>query len=627
MRSVILFRKLLPLLFLLCAASAFAQTPYLERPVTIKYGTQTYSEIFRSISTQTGVVFSYTTSFDSQRKITVQYAKSPLRIVLNDLFRENGCTYKLKGKYVIITCKAEKPKPAPDLRLSGYIYDAYDSTLLASSSVYIRQNKQSAVTNDYGYFSLTVPRGQDALAVSIAKEEYHDTTIVLRSKSQQTTITVYLRPKQQATVHADSTQITVIIDSVPQTAQLPANFKPPVPRRTNVLDRFTRTGSNMRNISDTFFTNYSFSFVPPLSTNRLLSVNTVNNYSLNLLAGYSKGINVMEIGGLANIDNGDVRWVQIGGLINLVSGSVTGVQVGGIANVTGSHTSGVQVGGIANVNRGNVEFLQIGGISNTVFGTFTGLQIGGIANVVSQKTTGMQLAGITNLAYKGVEGFQLAGIANITDTIRGFQLAGIANMANYIDGFQLAGIVNRAGYVKGGQLALINVADSVKGVPFGLISVVRNGYHKLELAADEQFIATFGVRTGVDLLHNIFFAGLQPTGSRKIWTVGYGLGSAMRMGRNLYLSFDVTGQQVQFTSTSDLRLNLLSKAYLGLEWRLAKKFSISAGPTFNLLTADEDGNDFALLKDHFNGRTLYDYSNGFYYNRIWVGARLSLKFL
>lgn len=622
------------------------QTPYLEKPVTIRNSTISYSELFKQLSNQTGVVFSYT-HFDDSRKVTVSYLKKPLRIILNDLFNSGGCTYKMKGKYVILTCKPFDPtlgKPktetAATVLVNGYIYDAIDSSLVAQSSVYLRQNRQSAVTNEYGYFSMNFPKTSDVLSISVAKENYEDTTVVILSK-QRNTIVIYLQPKAPPTTITVNDSVKIIYRPVIDSSNIAA-ADTLTEEPFDFWKQFRRKQSNLRNISDTLFTTFSFSFAPPLSTNRLLGINTVNKYSFNLLAGYSKGIDVLEIGGLVNLDYGNVQYAQLGGLMNLVSGNSRGVQVAGLLNTVGKDVEGVQVAGLFNVDKGNVHYVQAAGLGNTVFGSVYGAQIAGLFNTNGKGADGLQLAGICNQSpvMKGVqvagianmtwhttEGMQIAGIANTTDTIIGMQLAGIANNARYVKGFQLSGLVNRAGHVDGTQLGFINIAHSTSGVPLGFLSYVHDGYHKIELATDENLLTTVSFRTGVDLLHNIFIAGTQFSGSQRVWTFGYGVGSAIKLSKRWYLNADLTAQQLQLTNTGNIGYNQLSKAYIGVECRIWKKFSIAAGPTLNWLLADMHGPDYQLVQDRVHQPTIYSSVNGSFSNQLWIGGRISLKFL
>lgn len=563
------------------------QTPYLEKPVTIRQSTISYEELFKQLSNQTGVVFSYT-NFDASRKVTVKgYSRKQLRVVLNDLFEDGSIAYKMKGRYVILTVKKitqAKPQAQPDnnIVVNGYIYDAVDSTLVAESSVYLRQNRQAAVTDEYGYFSLSFPKTSDVLTINVAKENYEDTSVVILSR-QRNTIVIYLQPKAAPVSITIDDTIQVVyqpVDTVPQTAPVVAEDSSNT-WLNEFWARFRARHSNLRNITDTFFTNTSFSLFPPLSTNRLLAINTVNRLSFNGLVGYSKGVELFEIGGLVNVDFGNVKYAQVGGLVNLVSGNMTGFQLAGLVNTVGGRVDGMQVAGLVNVNR------------------------------------------------KSINGVQLAGLVNVADTVRGLQLAGIANKANKVMGVQWAGLYNRADYLKGCQLGFINSARVATGTPIGFLSFVRTGYHKLELAYDENGMATFAFRTGVDRFHNILFAGLRPFDKYgDLWTFGYGLGTSKRITEKWRIGFDWTEQNFQIP-LAPISLNLLSKAYIGVEWRPYKYFNITAGPTFNLLVSDLWNENSSALQvySRIRGTSLSATAYQYVMARMWIGWKVAVRFL
>lgn len=620
----------------LCCITTFhsnAQTPYLEKGVTIRQGNYTYEELFRQISNQTGVVFSYT-GFDDKQRTSVKFDKQPLRIVLNTLFdpdsyRDGSCSWKLKGKYVIVNCKSVmKPKPdnssadKSNVILNGYILNAEDSTEVVESSVYLRQNKQSALTNEYGYFNLSFPKTDDVLSISVAKEDFKDTTVVIFSK-QRNTLVIYLQPKSApvSVMMNDSIRVTLSIDSVKTSV---AQVKDTIPEGSSFWKKFGKHRANLRNISDTLFTNVAFSFVPPLSTNRLLSVNTVNKFSFNILVGSSKGIDVMEIGGLVNLDYGNIKYVQLAGLINLVSGTSTGVQVAGLVNLVEKDVSGFQAAGLVNLDRGKVNHAQVAGIANLVKDTVIAFQAGGIANLNYSYTKGVQVAGIYNQG-KNVLGTQLAGIANVADTLFGSQISGLVNIGRAINGFQLSGLFNRAKKVNGSQIGFINVADSITGVPIGFLSFVKTGYHKAEIAVDENLFGTISFRTGVDAFHNVFIGGMQIAGGRPLWTLGYGIGSALHLGRKWYLDLDLTSQQL-YLNNSDFAYNMLTKAFVGIEYRFGRNFSIAAGPTLNWYSTENTDAALDPVWNRINQRTIYNSVDGNFANRLWVGAKLALRF-
>jgi len=619
------------------------QTPYLEKPVTIKYGTYSYADLFKQFSNQTGVVFSYT-NFDDSKKVTTQFAKRPLRIALNELFNVGDCTYKMKGKYVILTCKTViKPKePSKEtMMVNGYIYNAVDSTLIGETSVYLKQNRQSAITNEFGYFSMNFTKTSDVLSISVAKENFEDTTVVILSK-QRNTLVIYLNPKAPATKITVNDSITVVYTPKVDTTELVSELDSIAPAPFDFWNRFRSRHANVKNIRDTLFTKYSFSFVHPLSTNGLLSINTVNQYSFNGLVGYSKGIDKFEIGGLVNLDYGNVKYVQVAGIANLVSGNSTGFQMGGILNAVGGDVSGVQLAGILNIDRGNVSKVQVAGIGNTVFGSVSGVQIGGIFNINWKHTDGFQgagiynqtislegtqVAGIANMTWRKATGIQLAGIVNTADSMVGAQVAGIANNANYVKGFQLSGIINRADHVDGTQVSLVNIANSTSGVPIGLLSYVHKGYHKIELALDEQLMSTVSFRTGVNAFHNIFIAGAQFSGSNRLWTFGYGLGSAIKLSKSLFIDFDLTAQNLVLVGSNSIGNNRLSKFYVGVEYRIWDKFSIAAGPTLNWLNADSGGVNYGTIQSRLAIKSIASSVNGSFSNQLWIGGKIAIRIL
>lgn len=563
--------------------------PYLERLVTLTANKQTVAELFKTISVQTSVVFSYSQSFNDKQQLSLVCKNKPLRLVIAEILKSSNCSYKTKDKYIIITCD-NKPS-IPTSKIRGYIYSAYDSLVIPQASIYIKQDKHSAVTNNFGFFELTFSNKSENVAISVAKENYCDTSITLYNKSNQE-VTIYLYPKDKLKHAIITINPSTSIDS---TAIQKTDTIIKTLSKTSISEsRFSKFKTNFRNISDTLFSKFSLSFLPFISTNRLMSVNTINKYSLNILAGYSKGIDVIEIGGLLNIDNGDVKYVQIGGLGNRVFGDVTGVQVAGLANINTKKTEGVQIAGIINLNSMNVK----------------GLQIGGIANLNKHNTKGMQIAGIYNQT-KSIKGVQIAGIVNYSDTTNGFQLSGLVNKTNYL---------------KGAQLSVVNIADTASGIPIGFFSYVKKGYRKFEIATDEMRFGTFSFGTGVNKLHNVFTVGINYS-NPQLWTYGYGLGSSYSIHKKWNLCLNLSAQQIQPTSNEDLSVNIVSKLNVSAEYKFYSKILIGFGPTLSVFNADTNKADYALFYNDLAPYTFYNQTSSGINTKIWLGAKLYLKIM
>lgn len=650
--------SLVVLCMLFCQLAAHAQkTPYLERLVTVKAYNQTLSEVFKSISAQADVVFSYT-KFDDQRRVTASHYKQPLRTVLSDLLKETGCSFKMRDKYVILSCTDKPKKEADDIfHLSGYIYNAVDSSRVANVSIYVRENRHSAVTNQYGYFSFSFPKSGSTSRISIARENFRDTTLVVSARNK-VEMNIFITPRPvNSEVYAsidpkaltsiplekDTVPVAVPIDSVrmeraARRIPLDTGFHNMLISGFHFWEKLKQKNLSLKNIDDTLFQTVSFSLVPYVSTNRLLSINTVNKYSFNLLAGQSKGVDVFELGALLNIDNGNVKYGQIAGLVNVVSGDVTGGQLAGLVNYTGGNTKAFQAAGLVNVAKGNASYVQIGGLGNVVNNDFSGFQAGGIFNQnrrtsgvqvsgiagFSGDLDGMQISGILSQVNGKVNGMQLAGLVNQADTVNGAQIAGLLNSARVMNGFQLSGLINRAHTLKGFQLGFMNFSNTCTGVPIGFFSYVHKGYHKIELAADENLYGTLSFRTGVNQFHNIFIAGINLQEPAKSYTYGYGVGSAWRMSPQWYFGLDLTGQHIQ-AAHQPFYLNALGKAFFGFEYRPWNKLNVAFGPTFNVFVSEVS--EFNLLTNDFAPYHFVDETVDGVNVKMWVGGKVALRFL
>jgi hypothetical protein len=233
---------------------------------------------------------------------------------------------------------------------------------------------------------------------------------------------------------------------------------------------------------------------------------------------------------------------------------------------------------------------------------------------------------------KDMEGFQGAGIFNMTvKDFKGAQLASVFNFTGKrMSGAQISGLLNVAKKVHGVQIGLVNIADSVKGIPIGLMSFVWKGYHKVEISADEIFYTNVAFRTGVHQFYNIFTAGAKPktfNDEETFWTFGYGIGTAPRLSRKLYLNLDLTANQI-VEGNSFPAMNLLNKLYLGFDYQALKKMSFTFGATLNGYITENGFDQYPPLFTDYQPDVLYTRNMGSDYNmKMWLGAKVGIRFL
>ncbi len=350
-----------------------------------------------------------------------------------------------------------------------------------------------------------------------------------------------------------------------------------------------------KNLSDTTSLGFQFSFVPYVGTNGINSGNFVNDYSFNLLGGYSAGTRKLELGGLFNINRSDMTGVQLAGLFNQVGGKVDGVQLAGLFNS----------------NLDSVEAVQLAGLLNFSTGPIDGVQVAGLANFSPRKISGVQVAGVMNFTAAEVEGSQVAGVLNFTPKdVKGSQV-GLVNFAHKVDGF---------------QLGFLNYADSMSGVPVGFLSFVRTGYHTLELGINEVTPLNLAFRTGKREFFTFPFIGIRPEIDEQLtWSFGYGVGTAPRLGKKTYLNIELSSEQLSKGGVE--ALNLVNRFYLGGEYQVGKKMAVYAGPTLNFRVYDTSflGHPdlFVFSGPNFQNEKYYPEDLG---SQLWFGFRAGMRF-
>ncbi len=519
--------------------------PILERTVTLKAANMPLREALKIISTQAGFYLSYSTNIiDADKKINFNAESEKVRVVLKSVLGDNY-QFKEKGNYLII----QKLKSDEQI-IGGYISDKKTGKKLPNVTVYDKKTLASATTDSAGYYEIITRKPIQQL--SIARYNYGDTVLQVRSEKELQELDISLLPKMD--VNNSSEELENVdkpvenLKTVDKYAErtLISNIEINQAIRWTVkeIERI-----NERNIREPLNRKWQASLAPYVGSNLGLSGNVINNWSFNATVGYSKGNNILELGGVGNINQGNVKGIQLAGLFNIVKGKTNALQASTIINRT-RHFSGLQISGITNYTDTILRGVQLAGINNHVeFG----------------KKGNWQLGGLVNKTERGRTALQVSTIANRADTV----------------GVQI-GFINNANRLKGVQLGLINIADTASGVLLGLINIVKKGYHVLEISSNDITYGNIAYRTGTRWFYTIYSGGGQPQlGDRtNILSGGMGIGSSVWFGKVVALTVDVTGHRYWINSKLENRGGLV-KITPALNLQITKRFGISFAPTWN----------------------------------------------
>jgi hypothetical protein len=584
MNKLCLYRKFPVVIFLFVTLFGVkAQNndiPPLERIVTIDAENKTVESVLEDISSQAGFIFSYNPDIiNSGRLVTYKAENKSVRFVLSDLL-DKSIIFRVMGKYVILESEnGFKEK----MKLEGYLYDSRTGERICNASIYDKTLMTSTVTDRYGYFSLELSPLSSNTSFQICKTGYADTSIT------------------KAAVNKNNRLIELMLNKVESTTDSArAKFSLKIPPWLVPQNIWT----NSVNIRESWSKAFQISLLPGIGTNRFLGGNVENRFSLNIIGGYTKGVSIMEAGGIFNIVQNDAGYCQIGGVCNFVGGTSRGAQIAGIYN-SASTSKGAQVGGIFNVSHGSSD-VQISGVLNRA--SDSKIQLAGVANS-SALSSDVQVSGIINSAGSSL--VQIAGLVNISGRSKILQ----------------AGLVNISDTSRGVSVGLVNISKNSDGVNIGLINFVKNGYHKFELSSDEILFANLAFRSGTKAFHSIITTGMRPFGNEKgVWGLGYGIGTSIGKQDRLTWDFEATSTELFYGKG----LNTVSqnhRLYAGFDRKATEHFSVAAGISFNFLVVNRAKAQYDYIYTNLPPYSIHILENSGGYNYdSWIGAKVALRF-
>ena len=580
-----------------------------DRLVNIDCSNKRTDEVLRDIALQGKFEFTWDARlFDPAKPVTLHVQQITVRKAINLIFG-NTITFRVQGNYVVLVATLPPVVAAPaapkrnEFTISGYIIDG-NNYVIAYASIYDSASLASALSNQIGFYELKLEAGNQPVRVKISRDKYLDTFIVVTPSSNQT-IDVVMRK-----IPAPAFIAPVVADSVPVRSDTIAAAPKRKIENFPLLDSLIGFEQIMqsKNLKETLRRGGQISFLPFISTNGNMSGAVRNKYSFNVIGGFTGGTSVAELGGVFNIDRGDVQWVQVAGAFNIVEGN----------------TRGLQLSGGANVNFGTLKGLQLTGGSNFLFDSLVGIQFAGGTNLIDGYVSGFQIAGGANIATKNLDGVQMAGGMNlVAGKVSRAQLAGGLNMCmDTMSGVQAA-VMNTTKHLNGLQIGVLNYAYSCdKGVPVGLISVVVTGLHEFEFASTERGFLDFNLRTGTKKFYNVINFGFDPSYPENVlWMFGYGIGHRFNIHPNFDVGMDFTVHHVSSRNFSAYT-NEWAKFQLTAEWRIARPIAIAAGPVFNYYVTGSQNNELSRFEQApvFSGSP----AEGFR-DLAWVGATISIR--
>jgi hypothetical protein len=611
------FKYLIPLLLCLFI-SAYAQSPVLNKLVTLHYRDAKVKDVLLGLEKKYGIKFYYANNVvPLYARVNINMKDQPLSKALEEIFRETEISFVAVEEKIVLKKDTNKPK------------DTNKKKEIKKQSLEDSPSRESTASTSIDPNSLrpafTLLEVQSVPTADLTAFEQEELQEVQDSTLLGPEVQVKRKNKLTKWYMAKMDSLSKVGDEGGR-QELKAKFSTAMKKMKTkigvVADSIKSKTAPKRIAGDTskLVSSFQATFVYPIGTNGPNAEYVTNKASLNGLTGYAYALEGVEVGGLVNVEKAYVKGAQFAGIANVVQGETNAGQFAGVINVVGEMVNGAQVAGVANINKDSMLGFQAAGIVNHNQGSIDGGQFAGIVNVNEGSLSGFQAAGISNINKGPSRGVLVGGILNLSKEEH--------------KGVQIAGIFNKASRVTGTQIGLINMADTVTGATLGLINLVKNGYNKVEVYGAEGLYANVGFRFGTKKFHTILAMGAQPSNDPTLCRLGAGIGFGSKLNlsprSSIHLDLMSTHINEGYDTYTD-KLNLLNQFKVHYEVKLVEHLRFFGGPTFNVMVSQFHNPDGSygsqLVKNTFSDETYTEDKEGDPVNvKMWIGFNAGLRF-
>jgi hypothetical protein len=138
--------------------------PDLSGKISLQLSDASLEEAVQAISKKAGIEFSYNPrKIDLSERVSIEVENQNISDVLDSLCRQVEIEYLIVEDHIVLkpVRKSTIGIPAGPFHytLSGYIRDVASNEVLIGATVYVAELEKGTISNEFGYYSLTLPMG------------------------------------------------------------------------------------------------------------------------------------------------------------------------------------------------------------------------------------------------------------------------------------------------------------------------------------------------------------------------------------------------------------------------------------------------------------------------------------
>ncbi|MFK7773016.1 MAG: TonB-dependent receptor [Saprospiraceae bacterium] len=140
-----------------------AQSP-LEKRIDFSVHRLPVKNALRQLSLESKINIAYSSDFFNKKKrVSVNVKNESIENILLQVLEDSNVKYELIDEQIVVT--STKPKEKKRYTISGYVEDESSGERLISVTIYSPDHQEGTTTNEYGFYSITLPEGETELRV------------------------------------------------------------------------------------------------------------------------------------------------------------------------------------------------------------------------------------------------------------------------------------------------------------------------------------------------------------------------------------------------------------------------------------------------------------------------------
>lgn len=158
--------------FVFFISSIYAQTGIPDKEISVSFKNIPLEKVINELSGETGMDFSYNpNAIPVDTVINYSCKNKKIQLVFEEIFTGAGIQFELIGNHIVLKeVNADLPaieeKIEKKYTISGYIVDGASKEVLIGAAVYNPETGLGTLSNNYGFFSITLPAGRYTLQTS-----------------------------------------------------------------------------------------------------------------------------------------------------------------------------------------------------------------------------------------------------------------------------------------------------------------------------------------------------------------------------------------------------------------------------------------------------------------------------